>query len=115
MCTRPRNVFTALETSVEEARRQLEQRREARNENRERLERVLARLHRLETNQATRRDRVQKEEIAFDKSLLAKGFRNEDDYLSARLSEEERKALQERPSCFGTSIGVERTSTIIIV
>lgn len=74
----------------------MELRRESRNESRVQLEEVMARLHDLETAQATRRERVQKEEIAFGKSLLAKGFRNEDDYLSACLSEEERRALQER-------------------
>ena len=86
----PQTEEARMETSVEEARRQLELRREARNENRDRLEKAMVRLHDLETAQATRRDRVQKEEIAFGKSLLAKGFQNEDDYLSACLSEEER-------------------------
>ena len=56
----------------------------------------MIRLHDLETVQATRRELLQREEIAFGKSLLAKGFRNEDDYLSACLPEEERRALQER-------------------
>lgn len=92
----PQSEEARMEASLEEARRQLEQRREVRNEARERLESVELRLHELETALATRRDRLQKEEIAFGKSLLAKGFRNEDDYLSACLSEDERKALQER-------------------
>lgn len=92
----PQAEETRMEESIEEARRQLELRREGRNENRDRLEEVMLRLHDLETVQATRRERLQKEEIAFGKSLLAKGFRNEDDYLSACLPEDERKALQER-------------------
>ena len=71
-------------------------RREARNESRVRLDGIMVRLHDLETAQATRRELLQREEIAFGKSLLAKGFRNEDDYLSACLPEEERRALQER-------------------
>ncbi len=85
-----------MRESVEDVRRQLELRREARNESRDRLEGVMIRLHDLETSQATRRELVQKEEIAFGKFLLAKGFRNEDDYLSACLPEEDRKELQDR-------------------
>ena len=107
----PQTEEARMETSVEEARRQLELRREVRNENRDRLEKAMVRLHDLETAQATRRDRVQKEEIAFGKSLLAKGFRNEDDYLSACLSEEERRALQERLrelSRSGLEIGISQ-------
>lgn len=85
-----------MEESVRELRSQLELRREARNESRIRLDGIMVRLHDLETAQATRRELLQREEIAFGKSLLAKGFRNEDDYLSACLPEEERRALQER-------------------
>ena len=85
-----------MEESVRELRSQLELRREARNESRARLDGIMIRLHDLETVQATRRELLQREEIAFGKSLLAKGFRSEDDYLSACLPEEERRALQER-------------------
>lgn len=85
-----------MEESIKELRSQLELRREARNESRVRLDGIMVRLHDLETAQATRRELLQREEIAFGKSLLAKGFRNEDDYLSACLPEEERRTLQER-------------------
>ena len=107
----PRAEEARMEASVEEARRQLEQRRETKNETRDRLEEVMIRLHDLETVQATRRERLQKEEIAFGKGLLAKGFRNEDDYLSSCLPEEERKALQDRLrelSKIGFEIGSSR-------
>lgn len=85
-----------MEESVRELRSQLDLRREARNESRTRLDGIMIRLHDLETVQATRRELLQREEIAFGKSLLAKGFRSEDDYLSACLPEEKRRALQER-------------------
>lgn len=100
-----------MEGSVRELRSQLELRREARNESRIRLDGIMVRLHDLETVQATRRELLQREEIAFGKSLLAKGFRNEDDYLSACLPEEERRALQERMrelSRTGFEIGVSQ-------
>ena len=85
-----------MEESVRELRSQLDLRREARNESRARLDGIMIRLHDLETVQATRRELLQREEIAFGKSLLAKGFRSEDDYLSACLPEEKRRTLQER-------------------
>ena len=103
-----------MEESVRELRSQLELRREARNESRVRLDGIMVRLHDLETAQATRRELLQREEIAFGKSLLAKGFRNEDDYLSACLPEEERRALQERMrklSRTGFEIGASQDDT----
>ena len=63
-----------MEESVRELRSQLDLRREARNESRARLDGIMIRLHDLETVQATRRELLQREEIAFGKSLLAKGF-----------------------------------------
>ena len=53
-------------------------------------------LHSLETEIATGRDELQKNEINFGKKLLSLGFKNEDDYLSACLKDDERKILQER-------------------
>ena len=45
---------------------------------------------------ATGREDLQKHEIAFNKKLLALGFRNEEDYSAALLTPEERRDLQAR-------------------
>jgi hypothetical protein len=67
-------------------------------ENTARLQNVMNSLHTVETDMATRREQIQRGEIAFGKRLLASGFKNEDDFLSACLSDEERRDLQSRLS-----------------
>ncbi|MCR5346513.1 MAG: hypothetical protein K6E38_01950 [Fretibacterium sp.] len=85
-----------MKRDVEELRTQLETRRQEKSDNADRLQRLMENLHDLETAMATGRDQLQKDEIAFSKKLLNAGFKNEDDYLSASLSEDERTSLQER-------------------
>ncbi|NLL36950.1 MAG: hypothetical protein GX256_05450, partial [Fretibacterium sp.] len=85
-----------MQAVVEKARQQEQERRTARGEAQNALDALTRRQHELETALAVRRDRIQKEEIAFGKKLLAGDFKNEDDYLSACLSERERRELQER-------------------
>lgn len=81
---------------VEGLREQLVERRAEKEAATERSQAVQSALHDVETRMAMGRDRIQKEEIAFGKRLLAAGFKNEDDYLSARLSDDERRGLQAR-------------------
>lgn len=85
-----------MEREVEELRTQLETRRQEKTAIASRLQGLMEALHNLETEAATGRELLQKDEIAFGKKLLASGFKNEDDYLSASLSDEERTSLQER-------------------
>ena len=85
-----------MDRDVEELRTQLDTRRQEKSDIASRLQALMESLHDLETEMATGRERLQKDEIAFGKKLLASGFKNEDDYLSASLSDEERTSLQER-------------------
>ena len=85
-----------MERDVEDLRQQLEARRAAKNEGAGRLEDAMTALHNLETGTATAREQLQRDEIAFGKRLLASGFKNEDDYLAACLTDGERRELQER-------------------
>ncbi|NLL37427.1 MAG: hypothetical protein GX256_07905, partial [Fretibacterium sp.] len=87
---------TRMQVAVEKARQQAQERRSTRGEVQSTLDTLTKRQHELETALAVRRDRIQQEEIAFGKKLLASDFKNEDDYLSACLSEKERRELQER-------------------
>ena len=85
-----------MDRDVQELRTQLETRRQEKADIASRLQWLMESLHGLETEAATGREQLQKDEIAFGKKLLASGFKNEDDYLSASLSDEERTSLQER-------------------
>ncbi len=79
-------------------RKQLDARREAKAENAARLQGVMNAIHDVETAMAARREQIQRSEITFGKRLLAAGFKNEDDFLSACLSDAERRDLQARLS-----------------
>ncbi|WP_298778856.1 hypothetical protein [uncultured Fretibacterium sp.] len=85
-----------MERDVEDLRQQLEARRLARSEGSARLQEIMASLHELETRLATLREELQRGEIAFGKHMLSVGFKNENDYISACLSGEERRDLQRR-------------------
>lgn len=85
-----------MERDVEDLRQQLEARRLARSEGSARLQEIMASLHELETRLATLREELQRGEITFGKHMLSVGFKNENDYISACLSGEERRDLQRR-------------------
>lgn len=90
----PDDETSRMTETVESLRSQLNERRESRNEKAEALDRVQADVHTLETEMATGRETLQKQEITFSKKLLALGFRNEDDYAAALLTSDERRDLQ---------------------
>ena len=90
----PDDETSRMTATVESLRSQLNERRESRNEKAEALDRIQADVHTLETEMATGRESLQKQEIYFSKKLLALGFRNEDDYAAALLTSDERRDLQ---------------------
>jgi exonuclease SbcC len=90
----PDSELARVAKDVEALRAQMNERRESRNEKSAELDRVQTAVHTLETEMATGREELQKHEIAFNKKLLALGFRNEDDYAAALLTPEERRDLQ---------------------
>lgn len=90
----PDSELARVGKDVEALRAQMNERRERRNEMSAELDRVEVAVHTLETEMATGREELQKHEIAFNKKLLALGFRNEDDYAAALLTAEERRDLQ---------------------
>ena len=92
----PASEKARMERDVEDLRQQLEVRRLARSEGSARLQEIMASLHELETKLATLREELQRGEIAFGKHMLSLGFKNENDYISACLSGEERRDLQGR-------------------
>lgn len=92
----PASEKARMERDVEDLRQQLEVRRLARSEGSARLQEIMASLHELETRLATLREELQRDEIAFGKHMLSVGFKNENDYISACLSGEERRDLQGR-------------------
>ncbi|MCR4819076.1 MAG: hypothetical protein K5841_08995 [Fretibacterium sp.] len=92
----PESEIERMNREVEELRTQLETRRQEKTDIASRIQELMDIMHNLETEAATGRDRLQKNEIAFGKKLLTFGFKNEDDYLSAALSDEERTSLQNR-------------------
>ena len=87
-----------MEREIEDMRSQLDARREAKSQNSARLQSIMNSIHDIETDMATRREQIQRGEIDFGKRLLASGFKNEDDFLSACLSDDERRQLQSRLS-----------------
>ena len=92
----PEEETARMTQTVAELRKQLNERRESRNEKAAALDRILTAVHTLETEMATGREDLQKHEITFSKKLLALGFRNEDDYSAALLTPDERRDLQEK-------------------
>lgn len=92
----PEEELARMNDDVENLRAQLNERRESKNEKSAALDLILNAVHTLETEMATGREELQKHEIAFSKKLLALGFRNEDDYASALLTNDERRDLQEK-------------------
>ena len=92
----PAEETARMTRTVDDLRRQLNERRESRNEKAAALDRILTAVHTLETEMATGREDLQKHEITFSKKLLALGFRNEEDYSAALLTPDERRDLQEK-------------------
>ena len=85
-----------MSRDVEALKTQLIERRDSRNEKAALLDSVQSAVHALETEMAVGREDLQKHEIAFNKKLLALGFRNEDDYAASLLTQDERRELQGR-------------------
>ena len=85
-----------MSRDVEDLKARSDERRELKIAINKKLDDIMSNLHALETELSTGRDELQKNEINFGKKLLTLGFKNEDDYLSACLNDDERKNLQER-------------------
>ena len=85
-----------MERDVQDLREQVEARRLLKNESTARMQELMVSVHEMETAMATQRDQLQRSRIAFGKRILAAGFKSEDDYVSACLTDAERRDLQER-------------------
>ena len=92
-----------MSRDVEDLKARSDERRELKIAINKKLDDIMSNLHALETELSTGRDELQKNEINFGKKLLTLGFKNEDDYLSACLNDDERKNLQERLKELGYS------------
>lgn len=92
----PDDEQSRMNQDIEILRTQLNERREAKNDKSEKLERLLSDLHTLETEMARSREDLQRYEINFNKKLLSLGFKNEDDYAAACLTTDERRDLQNK-------------------
>ncbi|MBQ9419521.1 MAG: hypothetical protein IJU31_04000 [Synergistaceae bacterium] len=92
----PESELSRMNTAVEELRAKLNERRENKNEQAAKLDKILSDIHGVETEIAKGREELQRYEISFNKKLLALGFRNEDDYAAACLAPDERRELQSR-------------------
>ena len=90
----PYDETARMSEAVDKLRIQLNERRDAKNERAAALEKIQTAVHALETEMAVAREDLQKHEIAFNKKLLALGFRNEDDYAASLLTGDERRDLQ---------------------
>lgn len=93
---KPDEEMSRMNADVESLRSQLNERRDERNAKSQTLERIQTDIHTLETEIAKGREDLQRHEISFNKRLLALGFRNEDDYAAACLTNDERRDLQNR-------------------
>lgn len=93
---KPDEEMSRMNADVESLRSQLNERRDERNAKSQTLERIQTDIHTLETETAKGREDLQRHEISFNKRLLALGFRNEDDYAAACLTNDERRDLQNR-------------------
>ncbi len=92
----PDDEISRMNKNVEELKVKLNERREQKKEFAAKLDKILTQLHEVETEMATGRENLQKHEINFGKKLLTLGFRNEDDYAAACLTNDERRDLQNR-------------------
>ena len=81
---------------VEALRKQLNERRDIKQEKAAKLDRLMTAIHSLETQMARGREEMQRHELNFGKKLLALGFKNEDDFAAACLTSDERRDLQNR-------------------
>lgn len=93
---KPDEEMSRMNADVEALRKQLNERRDDKNEKAQELSRIQTAIHTLETETATGREELQRREINFGKRLLALGFRNEEDYASSCLTADERRDLQNR-------------------
>lgn len=99
---------------VEELRRQFNERHEVVNAKSQAFDQAQTQAHSLETQGATLREALQKAEISFSKQLLALGFRNEDDYAAALLTNDERRDLHNKLRTLNqtaSDLQVERENT----
>ncbi|MBQ7733088.1 MAG: hypothetical protein IJT58_03605 [Synergistaceae bacterium] len=81
---------------VEALRKQLDERKEIKQDKTAKLDTIITAIHSLETQMARGREEIQKHEVNFGKKLLALGFKNEDDFTAACLTSEERRGLQNK-------------------
>ena len=92
----PADENSRMNAKISELKSKLNERREAKNEYSRKLDVILTDLHRVETEMSKGREELQKHEIDFNKKLLALGFKNENDYAAACLTNYERRDLQNR-------------------
>ena len=85
-----------MSQEVEALRKQLNERRDIKQEKAAKLDRLMTAIHTLETQMARGREEMQRHEVNFGKKLLALGFKNEDDFAAACLTSDERRDLQNR-------------------
>ncbi|MBQ6435396.1 MAG: hypothetical protein IJJ09_05300, partial [Synergistaceae bacterium] len=92
----PADENSRMNAKISELKSKLNERREAKNEYSRKLDVILTDLHSVETEMSKGREELQKHEIDFNKKLLALGFKNENDYAAACLTNDERRDLQNR-------------------
>ena len=92
----PETEQSRMSEGIKSMREQLDARIEARSERTKELNKILSAVHALETEMAVVREELHRQEISFSKRLLELGFRNEDDYASALLTNDERRDLQSK-------------------
>ncbi len=92
----PDDEMSRMNKDVETLREQLNEKRGEKNEKAQKLDGILTSVHSLETEMSKGREELQRHEIAFNKSLLSLGFRNEEDYSASCLTADERRDLQNR-------------------
>ena len=92
----PDDEMARINKNVEELRAKLNERREIKNDIAKKFDDINTDIHTLETEMAKGREELQKREIAFNKRMLALGFKNEEDYATACLTPEERRDLQNK-------------------
>ena len=83
-----------MNEEIKSLREQLDQRIETRAQRTSELNGIMSSAHSLETEMATGREELHRQEITFSKRMLELGFRNEEDYASSLLTAEERRDLQ---------------------
>ena len=92
----PDDEISRMNEDIARLKDKVNERRELKNESSQKLDDILTKLHSVETDLAKGREALQRNEINFNKRLLNLGFKSEDDYAAACLTNDERRELQNR-------------------